>query len=71
MIFVRFRFENYDYAKGEIVAVRLLKRDKNGVLVEFIDLFDDSPFNAWSDLGSFEEVSPLEVLALAAAGELS
>lgn len=70
-VYVRFRFENYGYREGDVVEARLLKRDERGIQVH---LFDNRPedfgalITAWSDLGCFEELTEMEVIALAASG---
>ena len=66
-IYVRFCFDNYGYQAGDIVLATLYRRDNRGVYVRLFSPEHNERVNAWSDLGSFEEVSPLEVLALAAS----
>lgn len=71
-IYVRFtRRSSYGFKSGDIIKGTLTERDKGGIYV----IFDSSPTNlfpflAWSDLSSFEEISAMELLALAADGKV-
>jgi hypothetical protein len=69
-IYIRFRFENYGYQAGDIIKVQLNKRDGKGVHVTMWSPLSRGYINAWSDLGSFYELSGLEVIVLAAEGIL-
>lgn len=71
-IYVRFAYQNYGYAVGDIVRAVVIQRDDYAVQVH---LHDNSPGNlgalitAWSDLGSFQELNEMEVIAYAASGK--
>jgi len=69
-IYVRFTFDNYGYRAGSIIPAKLLKRDVIGVHVEMRHPHGDDYLRAWSDLGSFEEITAMELIALAADGQL-
>lgn len=69
-VYVRFKFANYGYLPGAIVKARADMRDPTGVHVKIWSLEHGEVVPAWCDLGQFEELNAMEVLALAAAGLL-
>ena len=67
-VYVRFKWDNFGYMPGDVVQCRLNERDNKGVHVTMRSPEDKEEINAWSDLGSFEELTAMEVIAHAAAG---
>lgn len=68
-VYVRFTYDNYGYEAGDVVKVWFIAREDYWVRVKFFE--DGAPrggYTAWSDLGSFQEISDMEVIAHCANG---
>jgi hypothetical protein len=72
-VYIKFDWDNFGYQAGDVVKAELNKRDDKGV---HVTMFDNRPedlgalINAWSDFGSFHEISEMEVLAHAYTGKV-
>jgi hypothetical protein len=70
VVYIRFKHANYGYDKGTILAVIANERDTIGVHVWLHSKQESKLVRAWSDLGCFQELSAMEVLAYASEGSL-
>jgi hypothetical protein len=68
--YYRLTEDRYGYTNGAVVAARVDHRDRLGAHVHLLSKDFGVMIPLWTDIASLQELTAMEVMALAAAGRL-